>query len=399
MTASSHGKPAWRRLAPAVWALGITSLFMDTASKAIHSILPLFLVQTLGASVTTVGIIEGLAEGLTSITKLGSGLMSDKLRARKSLTIAGYGLAAISKPLFAIATSVPMIIVARFSDRFGKGIRGAPRDALIADITPKEIHGAAYGLRQALDTVGAIAGPLMAMILMTWFSFSHRAVFWAAVVPAIMAVLVLWLGVKEPVEKSLLTEKQWSLRGAFRLPVAFWAVVAVGVGLTLARFGEAFLILRAQNSGLSDAFAPLVLITMNVVYACISYPAGALSDRISPVWLMAGACLALIGADVVLAFGPSLPWIMAGIAVWGLHMGLSQGVLSSLVGLAAPKHVRASAFCVFNLVIGLAMIASSTLAGVLWDRFGASATFITGGAFSILSLIGALVLAPVLRRG
>ena len=373
-------------------------MFMDTASEAIHSILPLFLVQTLGASVAAVGMIEGFAEGLTYITKLGSGLLSDKLQARKSLTIAGYGLAALSKPLFAIAASIPMVIVARMSDRFGKGIRGAPRDALIADITPKDIHGAAYGLRQALDTVGAIAGPLMALVLMTWVGFSHRAVFWAAVIPAVIAVLVLWFGVKEPAPASPDDSKKWSLRGAFQLPAAFWAVVAVGVGLTMARFGEAFMILRAQNGGLSDTLAPLVLITMNVVYACISYPAGALSDRISPVWLMAGACLTLVGADAVLATHASLPWIMGGVAVWGLHMGLSQGVLSSLVGLAAPSHVRASAFGVFNLAIGLATIASSTLAGVLWDTFGASVTFITGGAFSVLSLIGALVLAPFLRQ-
>ena len=372
---------------------------MDTASEAIHSILPIFLVHTLGASVVMLGLIEGVAEGFTAITKLGSGILSDKLQARKSLTIVGYSLAAVSKPLFAIATSVPMVIFARMSDRFGKGIRGAPRDALIADITPPELQGAAFGLRQGLDTVGAVAGPLGAMALMIWCGFDVRAVFWVAVIPATLAVFVLWLGVQEPADKTPQKDKRWSLRAALSLPPSFWAVIAIGAGLTMARFSEAFLILRAQEQGLSPALLPWVRVNMNVVLAMVSYPAGALADRVPPVWLLIASCVVLACAHALFVFAPSLPWIMAGVAIWGLHLGLSQGVMSAIVALAAPSHVRASAFGLFNLIMGLAIIASSVLAGLLWETLGSAATFTAGGVFSVLSLMGALMCAPLLRRG
>ncbi len=383
-----------------IWAMGLTSLFMDTSSEAIHSLLPVFVVGVLGASPALIGAMEGLAEGLTAVTKLFSGVLSDRLKARKSLTLAGYALAAVSKPLFALAPTVGWVFLARSMDRFGKGIRGAPRDALVADLTPPELRGAAFGLRQALDTVGAIAGPLGAMALMLWLDLELRTVFWIAVIPAALAVLVLWVGVKEPphhLDEYHKSTKTMPWRGGRALPAAFWGVAALGATLTMARFSEAFLILRGQEAGLSLAYAPLALVIMNVVYAAVAYPAGALADRMSPSNLLAAGCLALVGADLALAFGGSLAWTLAGIAFWGLHMGLTQGLLAALVAAAAPPALRATAFGVFNLLTGVMLVAASSLAGVLWQSFGSAATFAAGGAFAVITLLGTAILKPLLK--
>jgi MFS family permease len=264
-----------------IWALGLVSMFMDISSEMIHSLLPVFLVTILGASAVTVGLIEGIGEATASISKLFSGWLSDRLGKRKALTVIGYGLGALSKPLFALAPTPSWVLVARFSDRIGKGIRGAPRDALVGDLAPAGLRGAAYGLRQSLDTVGAFAGPLLAMALMALFADDFRLVFWLAVVPGLIAVAILVLGVREPAQARPLAEARvpirWSELG--RLGRLFWGVVAVGAVLTLARFSEAFLILRAEDTGLSLALIPLVLVVMNVVYAASAYPMGALSDR------------------------------------------------------------------------------------------------------------------------
>jgi MFS family permease len=372
-----------------VWILGFVSLLMDISSEMIHSLLPLYLTVGLGASALVVGIIEGVAESTALIVKMFSGALSDRLRKRKWITAAGYGMAALSKPLFALATGAGLVFVARFLDRIGKGIRGAPRDALIADLTPDAIRGAAFGLRQSLDTIGAIAGPLTAMALMLAWNDDFRAVFWVAVVPAILSFLLIAFAVREPdaPRSANKPQEKVSLNRATmrRLGVAFWGVAAAGATLTLARFSEAFLILRAQDLHLELALAPLVLVTMNVVYAAVAYPAGKLADRVSRRVLLVAGIACLVAADVVLALATGLAAVAAGVVLWGLHMGLTQGLLSAMVAHAAPADLRGTAFGAFNLVSGVAMLAASALAGALWQYVGPAATFWAGAALAAAS--------------
>jgi MFS family permease len=375
-----------RAIPRAVWALGLVSMLMDISSEMIHGLLPVFLVSVLGASTTMVGLIEGVGEGTASISKLFSGWLSDRLGRRKALTVAGYGLSALSKPLFALATSVSWVLAARFSDRIGKGIRGAPRDALIGDLVPAGSRGAAYGLRQALDTVGAFAGPLTAMALMAGLHDDFRRVFWLALIPGVLSVLVLVIGVREPPHQATVPQTPVKLDDCRSFGRAYWAVVAVGAVLTLARFSEAFLILRAQSAGLPLTLAPLVLVVMNIVYAASAYPLGALSDRANRTRLLALGFVTLIAADLILAWAPNLWIVMGGVAVWGLHLGMTQGLLAALVADACPVNLRASAFGVFNFASGVALLVASVLAGILWARIGPSATFIAGAAFTVLGL-------------
>jgi MFS family permease len=379
-----------------VWALGLVSLFMDTSSELIHSLLPVFLVGTLGASAAFVGLVEGVGEATAAITKVFSGWLSDRLGKRKLLAALGYGGAALTKPIFALAVTPYEVLAARFIDRVGKGVRGAPRDALVADVTPPEVRGAAFGLRQALDTIGAFAGPLLAMGLMVLLANDIRAVFWWSLVPGAMAVLLLVLVVKEPKHTAARPARApigWRELG--RLGRPFWIVVAVGALFSLARFSEAFLILRVRNIGLGLALIPLVLIVMNVVYAASATPAGAISDRLDRRLVLAGGLVVLIASDVVLALSRSVPGALAGVALWGLHLGLTQGLLSALVADAAPEDARGTAFGVFNLISGLALLAASGLAGLVWDRVGPAATFEVGGGFALLTLVG---LAFAVRR-
>jgi MFS family permease len=372
-----------------VWMLGFVSLFMDVSSELIHSLLPVFMVASLGASMFVVGIVEGVAEAAALIVKVFSGALSDYLGRRKHLAVLGYGLGAISKPLFALALSVHWVLVARFMDRIGKGIRGAPRDALIADLTPAAIRGAAYGLRQSLDTVGAFLGPALAVGLMLAWSNDFRMVFWFALLPAALSVLLLVFGVREPEapaeRRRLESPVRWETLG--ELGRAYWWVVAAGSVFTLARFSEAFLILRAQSLGLPDALAPLVLVVMNVLYAASAYPVGKLSDRISHRALLVAGLAVLVAADLVLAQAAALGAVGVGVALWGLHMGVTQGLLATMVSNAAPAHLRGTAFGFFNLGSGVAMLAASTLAGLLWDRVGAAMTFYCGAGFSLLALV------------
>jgi len=370
----------------AVWVLGLVSMLMDISSEMIHGLLPVFLVSVLGASTTMVGVIEGVGEATASISKLFSGWLSDRLGKRKALTVAGYGLSALSKPLFALATSTSLVLVARFSDRIGKGIRGAPRDALIGDLVPAGSRGAAYGLRQALDTVGAFAGPLTAMALMAALNDDFRRVFWLALIPGLLSVLVLVVGIREPPQHSSTPRAPVRIDHCRALGRAYWAIVAVGALLTLARFSEAFLILRAQRAGLPLALAPLVLVVMNVVYAGSAYPLGALSDRANRRHLLALGFVTLVAADLLLAWAPNLWIVMGGVAVWGLHLGMTQGLLAALVADACPENLRATAFGVFNFASGVALLVASVLAGLLWAHVGPSATFIAGAAFTILGL-------------
>jgi MFS family permease len=378
----------WREIPGSVWALGLVSLFMDSSSELIHALLPLYLVGVLGASTLTVGIIEGIAEATAAITKVFSGALSDYLGERKWLTALGYGLAAATKPIFPLAPSIAWVTTARFIDRVGKGIRGAPRDALIADLTPADLRGTAYGLRQALDTVGAVAGPVLAIVFMALLADNFRHVFWIAVIPAFIAVAIIVFFVREPKRPARARPLRSPLSRAelTRLDLGYWIVVGVAAIFTLARFSEAFLLLRAQSVGIPLALVPTAMVVMNVVYAVSAWPAGALSDRIGRYGLLVAGFALLIVADLVLAFGGDAVAVMIGVAIWGLHMGLTQGLLSALVADTAPPQLRGTAFGMFNLVSGLAMLLASIIAGGLWEVVGPSGTFLAGAAFTAIAL-------------
>jgi MFS family permease len=379
---NSHGK-----IPLSIWMLGFVSLLMDISSEMIHSLLPLFLVTSLGASAFTVGMIEGGAEATALIVKVFSGVLSDYLGRRKWLAVAGYALGAISKPLFALATSSSLIMSARILDRVGKGIRGAPRDALMADITPPHLLGAAFGLRQSLDTIGAFLGPLIAAGLMILWANDFRAVFWVAVIPAFLAVVLLIFGVKEPDRRTnFQTVNPLQGKNLKRLTGAYWWIVVIGAFFTLARFSEAFLVLRAQQSEIPLALVPLVLVLMSVVYAMTAYPFGKLSDSMSHLKLLVLGLLVLIAADLVLALSSHWSMVLIGTALWGLHMGMTQGLLATMVADVAPADLRGTAFGFFYLMSGIAMLVASGLAGLLWDQFGASYTFYAGAIFCVIVL-------------
>jgi MFS family permease len=378
------------RIPAAIWALGLVSLLMDVSSEMIHGLLPIYLVTGLGASMVTVGIIEGIAEATASITKVFSGALSDWLGRRKLLTVIGYGLAAFTKPVFPMASGVGWLVAARFVDRIGKGIRGAPRDALIADIAPAELRGASFGLRQSLDTVGAFIGPLLAVGLMWLTADQFQTVFWFAVLPAFLALGLLVLAVHEPArpKSSGAVRSPLSLKQLERLGSAFWWVVGIATVFTLARFSEAFLLLRAQALGLSVALVPMVLVVMNVAYALAAYPAGVVSDRANRIIVLGFGLALLIAADLTLAFAPNLIVVALGVVLWGLHMGFTQGLVATLVADTAPIELRGTAYGILNLFGGIATLAASIIAGALWDRIGASGTFAAGACFAALALIG-----------
>jgi MFS family permease len=396
-TPSSTRSPG--RIPSGVWALGFVSLFMDVSSEMIHSLLPLFMVTTLGASMVAVGIVEGLAESLALAVKVFSGTLSDYLGKRKALALFGYTLGACSKPLFALASGLGLVVAARLLDRVGKGLRGAPRDALVADITPPHLRGAAFGLRQALDTVGACIGPFLAMGLMLLWADDFRAVFWVAVIPGLMAVALLMFGVQEPAPSAIRTwTNPVSLDNITRLGRPYWWVVGIGAVFTLARFSEAFLVLRAQQGGIPLAFVPLVLVVMNLSYAITAYPFGRLADTVSHYRLLMYGLLVLIAADVVLASTVHWSGVLLGVGLWGLHMGMTQGLLAAMVADTAPSDLRGTAYGFFSLAAGCAMLAASILAGLLWDSLGASFTFRAGAVFCVVAILG-LSMAPANRVG
>ncbi len=378
---------------PGIWALGFVSMFMDISSELIHSLLPVFMSTVLGASMTAIGIIEGVGEASAAIIKIFSGAISDYFGKRKILAVLGYGLAAVTKPVFPLASTINWVFAARFIDRIGKGIRGAPRDALVAEIAPCELRGAAYGLRQSLDSVGAFIGPLFAVIFMAWLENDIRTVLWIAVIPAFIALSLLIFGVREPEREKIINsgdKNSLTFSDAKRLPVRFWLIVILGAIFSMARFSEAFLVLRAQDVGLALGYIPLVLIVMNVVYTATAYPAGAASDRINPKVLLITGLVMLVAADLLLAAAGSPLMAFIGVALWGLHMGLTQGLFTKLVADTAPAGLRGTAFGIFNLVGGGALLFASVVAGALWSAFGAPATFLTGGAFAALALLGLL---------
>lgn len=388
MTSAATGR--LRALPPGIWALGLVSMFMDISSELVHSLLPVFMVSVLGASMLTVGVVEGIAEATAAVTKVFSGAISDYLGRRKLLAVLGYGLAAFTKPMFPLATSVAWVFAARFLDRVGKGLRGAPRDALVAEIAPRELRGAAYGLRQALDSVGAFLGPLAAVALMVLLANDIKAVLWVAVVPAFVAVAILVTAVHEPARDPRAGGARVPVRlaDARRLPLYYWLVVLLGAVFTLARFSEAFLVLRAQELGLALGLVPLVLVVMNLVYAAVAYPAGAAADRMSPRWLLVAGLAMLVVADLVLAAAASSAAALAGAALWGVHMGLTQGLLTKLVADSAPARLLGTAFGIFNLVGGGAILLASVIAGALWSAYGAQAAFLAGAAFAALAALG-----------
>jgi MFS family permease len=383
---------ALARIPRGVWALGFVSMCMDLSSELIHALLPLYMAIGLGASTLTIGIVEGIAEATAMIVKVFSGVLSDIFRRRKPLVVIGYGLAAFTKLIFPLAPTLEWVVGARFADRVGKGIRGAPRDALIADLSPKDVRGASFGLRQALDTVGGVGGPLLAIGAMAWFASDFQAAFWVAVIPAILCVMLLVFGVEEPPksgpEAGAASEtKRLRLADARRLGRRYAIVVGIAAILTLARFSEAFLVLRARDVGLPAAMAPSVMVVMSIVYAAVAYPAGSAADRGHGPRLLSAGLLALIASDLVLANAVGGASVFAGAALWGLHMGLTQGLLAALVAASAPADLRGTAFGVFNLVCGIALLLASVLAGWLWDTFGPALTFYAGAAITLIAWI------------
>ncbi len=385
-------KGFFRKLPKGIWALGFVSMFMDTSSELVHSLLPILMATTLGASMIIIGIVEGFAEAAAAITKVFSGVISDYFQKRKFLAVVGYGLAAITKPIFPLATSIGWVFGARFVDRIGKGIRGAPRDALVAEIAPVQLWGAAYGLRQALDSTGAFVGPLLAVAFMIWLANDIKAVLWVAVLPAFIAVFLLIAVVREPepLNRAAAHRNFLTFNNAKRLRLRYWLVVALGAVFALARFSQAFLILRAQDVGLAIGYVPVIMIVMNVSYSLFAYPAGAAADRFSASTLLLCGLGILVTADIVLAIAKSPAIALLGSAFWGLHMAFTQGLLSKLVADTAPGDLRGTAFGIFNLVSGGSLLLASVIAGSLWSMFGASATFIAGSSFAALAAIGLL---------
>ena len=380
-----------------VWALGFVSLFMDISSELIHALLPIFVVGTLGASTIWLGLLEGVAEATASIVKVFSGALSDRWGKRKSLALLGYGMAAITKPLFPLAGSMATVFMARFIDRIGKGIRGAPRDALVADYTTPEQRGAAYGLRQSLDTVGAFVGPLLAIVLLMVLANNVRALFWIAVIPAFIAVAILWFAVKEPQHLQPTKRRIVDLRPR-DLPRAFWVLSVVAACFTLARFSEAFLILLGSSAGLPLAWTPLVLVVMNIAYMLSAYPAGILADRMSRTKLLMAGCVVLIVSNLMLANASTPAFALAGVALWGLHMGLTEGIFIAMVADAAPEQLRGTAFGIFNMLRGVLLLFASVIAGLLWDRVGPHATFLAAAIMATVSLIFMPLVDPARHR-
>jgi MFS family permease len=399
MTAELSQPGSLRAIPRGVWVLGFVSMLMDTSSEMIHALLPVYVVTGLGASAATVGFIEGFAVATAMVTRLFSGVLSDWFGNRKLLVGIGYGLAALSKAIFPLAESVGWIIGARFLDRVGKGIRSAPRDALIADITPPAMRGASFGLRKSLDTVGGFVGPLAAIGLMLLTGDNFTMVFWFAVVPSFFAIGLLVVGVEEPDHAAAGKAKaglRW--RDAARLNGAVWSVIIVSAILTMARYSEAFLILRSQQAGLSVAWIPLIMVVMHVVYGLAAYPVGALSDRLGRIGMLIAGLVFLIAAYAVLAYANTITPLMIGVLLWGLHMGFTQGILATLITDTAPASLRGTAFGIFNLITGGVVLAGNVVAGVLWDVYGAATTFLTGAGLSVVAILG-LSLLRAFRGG
>ncbi len=386
------------KLPKSIWVLGFVSMLVDISSEMVHGLLPMFLVTTMGASVFMIGLIEGIAESTALILKVFSGAYSDYIGKRKLLAVAGYALSAFTKPVFPLANSILFVLGARFIDRIGKGVRDAPRDALIVDITPPEMRGAAFGLRQSLDTIGAFLGPLIAVGLMLLWANDFRAVFWVATVPAVIALLLLVLAVHEkPRQDEVLNANPLSWRSLKHMGTRYWFVVGMGAIVGLARFSDAFLILRAFETGIPMAWVPLIMVVMNVVYAATAYPLGDLSDRMNHTTLLMAGLVILGLSNLCFAMGTHWVYVIGGVGLWGLHMGITQGLFASMIASSAPPDLRGTAFGFYNMVLGFAMLISSGLAGFIWDLWGAVYTFRLSASFCILGLCILLIVRSKLE--
>ncbi len=383
-----------------VWVLGFVSLLMDVSSEMVQTLLPLYLVSGLGLTAISIGAIEAIAIATATVTKLFAGVFSDLIGSRKWLVVLGYGLGAVAKPFFPLADGLGTIVSGRFIDRVGKGIRSAPRDALIADAAPADKRGGCFGLRKSLDTVGGFAGPLIAVLVMSLSSGDYRLVFWLAVIPAFLAVAMLVTGISEKGSKAIRPERpglSGLIRGAAGLSAGFWLVMGAAAILMLARFSEAFLLLQAGEIGIAVSYVPLVLVLMHLVYGLCAYPVGVLSDRIGRKGLLIGSIVVLAGADLMIALVPGMGGYLIGIALWGLHMGMSQGLIATLVADHATDSLRGTAFGIFNLVCGGALMIANIVAGVVWDQFGTEMTFIVGAGACFVAL--AVFCLAMLRSG
>jgi MFS family permease len=376
-----------------VWILGFVSLLMDLSSEIYHALLPAFVTVVLGLPATALGAIDGIAEATANFAKLASGRLSDRSLRRKPWVVAGYGLAAISKPLFPLAASAPAVMAARFADRIGKGIRGSPRDAMIADETPPEIRGKAFGLRQALDTVGALLAPLAAIGLMALLASDIRAVYWVAVIPAAASFLLAWLALREPEQLNAPIKRSPLFSGFRELDKETKRLLAVGFLFALARFSEGFLILKGMEIGLSETFSPLTLAVFNLAYVALAYPAGSLSDRMRPRTILMAGIVVLVAGNVVLAKSDSLAGVMAGVVLWGAHMALTQGIFSRMIADSAPEHLRATSFGAFWFVSGIGALLASLGAGMMWDRDGSETVFLASAGIATVAL-AMLMLLP-----
>jgi len=376
-----------------VWVLGFVSLFMDLSSEIYHALLPAFITMVLGLPATALGAIDGVAEATANLAKLFSGRLSDRSLKRKPWIMGGYGLAALSKPLFPLASDAPLVMLARFADRIGKGIRGSPRDAMIADETPPEIRGRAFGLRQALDTAGALLAPLLAIGLMALLASDIRKVFWIAIIPAAISFLLAWLVLREANEHLAPIKRSPFFAGFRELDKETKRLLQVGFLFTLARFSEGFLILKGIDIGLSEAMSPLTLAIFNLAYVALAYPAGALSDRMQPRSILIAGMIVLIAGDMVLARTSNFAGLVVGTALWGAHMALTQGIFSRMIADSAPEELRATSFGAFYFVTGIGTLLASLGAGWLWDGQGPESTFLTSAgvaaaAVALLVLLG-----------
>jgi MFS family permease len=393
-----YESPELRHLSPNVAVLSLVSLFMGMSSAMIYGLLPVFLVTILGASMASVGVIEGLAEATTSLMKIFSGVISDWIGRRKPLVLLGYGLSAINKVLFPLADTAFTVLIARVADRVGKGIRDAPRDALLTDVTPSGIRGSGFGLRLALYTIGAVVGPLAAIGLMTLSGDDFRLVFWVALIPAFISVGILHVGIKEPPNQHSADDWRLPIRRAdlARLAAPFWWAIVIASLFALARFSQAFLVLKAHDIGVDAAFVPMMLVLMHVIYSAAAYPFGVLSDYIDRRLQLVIGGVILISADLVLA-NASTVWVTSlGAILWGLQMGVTQGLLSAVIADAAPENLRGTAFGIYDLAVGIATFIASAGAGTVWMLGGPMATFSIGAALAAATVF-MLLLRPISR--
>lgn len=383
----SSDRPAIKiRIPRTVWVLGFVSLLMDISSEMIHALLPLFMAGTLGASAIWIGLVEGIGEGTALIAKVFSGVVADRFGHKKRLVFAGYFLGVISKPVFALAGSMPVVLAARFFDRIGKGLRGAPRDAIVADVTDESIRGAAYGLRQSLDAAGAFVGPLLATLLLLLWTEDLRSIFWIALIPGAACLALILFGVEDNVTPTVNTKRiAWKDLKSVMTP-AFVQLVILGTLFSLARFSNAFIVLRAADIGIEHAWIPMAVVLMNITFSLSSYPFGKLADKLNPMKLLALGIVLLALANLLFAYAENYRILAAGIVLFGMHLGATQGIFSTIISEIAPSEVRATAFGIFNFFSGLALLASGLVAGSLWEYMGAQYCFGGGVVFALITL-------------